>query len=914
MKNPFTRKDHLNIIPEDEPGIGNSHDEASLINKIHSRYSKHSSAIESIPLYDQTIPSYDESVIQPLDYAKNLIKNPVSRSKSYLVNLFPIARWLPYYPTRPKWILSDFITGVSVAIVLVPQAMSYAKLAGLPPQYGLYSSFIGLMMYSIFATSKDVSIGPVAVMSLEVSKIIDRIQDKYPGIYSAPEIGTTVALLCGAITLAVGLLRLGFLVELIPLPAVMAFTTGSAFNIITSQLPGLMGFSDLVNTHEAPYLIVIHFLQNLKHTKVDAAFGLVGLFILYIWKFTAQHMIDRYPQKALIWTYVLNVRTAIVIIFSTLISFLIIRHDKEHSPFAVTGFIESGLHNIGVFTPPNQLASRIAPDLPVATIVLVLEHISIAKSFGRVHDYKINPNQEFIAIGVTNLVGTFFHAYPATGSFSRTALASKCGVKTPFASVFAGFCVLIAIYCFTSAFYYIPKATLCAIIIHAVSDLMASYKSTLRLFLVQPLDCAIFLIGVLIAVFSSIENGIYFAMCASAALIIWRMCWTNGVFMGRIKVVQLVNPTIIKESDSKNKNELNNNLNDRSFSNSGLLSMPDSFMSVGSCNKGAYGEDVKTVNTDDGTSISYMYRWVPMNKKSMFNLNFNNSSNVHTRYINDNVCVQPPPPGIVVYRMSESFIYPNSSAQVEHILDYVKNNFHSSKDANYATWNNIHEIANLNYSLPQWNPKSMNFKNLMANVKNIGNKSNEEFVESNKDTYSKNNSTQEQNQNKSKLNIIHLDFSQVVAIDATSIQALIDMKRAITLFTDSPFEIHFSGIINPWVIHGLVNAGFGGKVNSDNIETFNSDNNVDENEIEPDIEEDRFNESENRLMHEDLEMANVNSKSPNDDTKNVDKYRYIDAALSGDNVLYPLNGTNFPHFHFDIPSYSEYDQLESINY
>lgn len=819
-------------------------------------------AIGSQPVPDYTIPEYSETPVTPVDYFKNLARDPGSRSKNYFVNLFPIFKWIAYYPTQPKWILSDFITGVSVAIVLVPQAMSYAKLAGLQPEYGLYSSFMGLMMYAIFATSKDVSIGPVAVMSLEVSKIINRIQDKYGDIYTPAQIGTTLALLCGAITLGVGLLKLGFLVELIPLPAVMAFTTGSAFNIITSQLPGLFGFADKVNNHQAPYLIVIHFLKNLKNTKVDAAFGLTGLFILYLWKYLSQRMVERQPKHALFWTYMLNIRTAIVIIFSTLISFLVIRHDKYNSPFQVTGEVQSGLKNVGKFVPPAELAARLAPDLPVATIVLVLEHISIAKSFGRLHDYKIDPNQEFIAIGVTNLVGTFFSAYPATGSFSRTALASKCGVKTPFASIFAGLCVLVAIYAFTSAFFYIPKATLCAIIIHAVSDLMASYKSTLKMYLISPIDSAIFIIGVFIAVFASIEYGIYFAMCASAAMIIWRMCWTNGAFLGRIRVVELINPHITNVFQNKkaNQNDYSGDANtdynegnggEKSFLNSGLVSMADSYMSVGSCNKANCHESTHSIT--ERNMVQYNYKWIPI-KKNVFN-----PSNIHTRYINGNVMIESPPPGVIVYRVNESFIYPNSAAQTDNILDFVKKNMRSSSEEREVLWNSISEIKKLD-----WNMNWLNWKKKTENDNNTNDSFSTDDVE------------------KPVLKVIHLDFSQVIAIDATSIQALIDMKRAISLYTNSDFEIHFSGILNPWIVRGLVNAGFGGKAGK-----------VQDNEIEVDLEEDRYNEEENRQL-DDIESC-------------IDINKYVSTAFDNNGILHPIFGTDLPHFHLDIPSYSEYD-------
>ncbi|GME99542.1 unnamed protein product [Ambrosiozyma monospora] len=276
---------------------------------------------------------------------------------------------------------------------------------------------------------------------------------------------------------------------------------------------------------------------------------------------------------------------------------------------------------------PANLPKHLAPHLPVATIILLLEHISIAKSFGRVNDYKINPNQELIAIGVTNLISTFFHAYPATGSFSRTALKAKCGVRTPFAGVFTGCCVLLAIYCFTSAFYYIPKAALSAVIIHAVSDLLTSWRITYNLYKINPLDLLIFIVGVFICVFSTIENGIYFAIACSAAVLLWRLCIPNGAFLGRVKVVEVVNPQI---SSSSSDNV--------------------STASSGSATNYNGKKDVSQVNTKDvSPNVNYHYSWVPLNTPT-------NPSNVHTDYVNSRVQIEPPPPGVFVFRPTESFV------------------------------------------------------------------------------------------------------------------------------------------------------------------------------------------------------------------------------------------------------------------
>lgn len=235
------------------------------------------------PVSNIALPQYNEREVTVLDYGRSVFNNPVGRFTGYLSSLFPISHWILHYNGR--WAYSDIIAGITVGIVLVPQSMSYAQLAGLSPEYGLYSSFVGVFIYSFFATSKDVSIGPVAVMSLQVSKVIAKVQEQNGDKYSAPEIATFLALICGGISAGIGILRLGFILEFISIPAVVGFMTGSAFSIVVGQVPGLMGFSKLVNTRTSAYMVVINTLKHLPDSTIDAAFGLVCLFILYLWKF-----------------------------------------------------------------------------------------------------------------------------------------------------------------------------------------------------------------------------------------------------------------------------------------------------------------------------------------------------------------------------------------------------------------------------------------------------------------------------------------------------------------------------------------------------------------------------------------------------------------------------------------------------
>jgi solute carrier family 26 (sodium-independent sulfate anion transporter), member 11 len=505
----------------------------------------------------------------------------------------------------------DLIAGLTVGAVVVPQSMSYAKIATLPVEYGLYSSFVGVFLYCFFATSKDVTIGPVAVMSLQTAKVIQSVQGSYPE-FTGPQIATALALLCGSITLGIGLIRLGFIVEFIPAPAIAGFMTGSAITIAVGQVPSLLGTSKLFDTRAACYLVIINTLKNLPHTTLDAAFGLPCLFVLYAYRYFFGWAARRWPKYKRWCFYALVLRNAIVVVFITIFSYLVCRHNPTKPPISILLTVPRGFQHVGSPFINSTLASALGSSLPVSTVVLLLEHIAISKSFGRINDYKIIPDQELIAIGVTNMIGSFFNAYPATGSFSRSAIKSKSGVRTPLAGIITGIVVILALYALTGAFYWIPNAGLAAgtspvfkqkltiVIIHAVGDLVVPPKQAYRFWRISPLEFIIFMSSVIVTIFTTLEDGIYVSVGASIVVLLYRIARPRGEFLGRVR---------IQAVDGLN----------------------------------AAQKKIRAV-------------YVPLRRKNM----------------NPDIHVDDPPPGVLIYRFEESFTYPNASRINDRIVDYAK--------------------------------------------------------------------------------------------------------------------------------------------------------------------------------------------------------------------------------------------------
>ncbi|CAO3663716.1 unnamed protein product [Rhizopus stolonifer] len=453
--------------------------------------------------------------------------------QEYVISLFPVITWIHRY--NLQWLIRDAIAGLTVGVVVVPQSMGYAKIAELPAQYGLYTAFVGLCVYCLFATSKDISIGPTAVMSLLVGQTVTRVTSANADI-TGTEIAVTMCLLTGAIAMFIGLVRLGILVDFIPGPAIAGFMTGSAITITIGQWPKLFGIKG-IDTQASTYLIFGNFFKHLPDTKLDVAFGLTGLFWLYGVRFGCQYLGKRFPKYANHFFFFGIMRNGILIIFATLIAFLI-NIGKETSPISILKTVPAGFQAMAVPNLKVDTVSAVASSLPSGVIILILEHVAIAKSFGRINDYSINPNQEIVAIGFTNIWASFFGAYPSTGSFSRTAIKARSGVKTPLAGVFSACVVILALYALTPAFYYIPDASLAAVVIHAVADLVSGPEYVKRLAKVSLWELFVFLAGVIITFFTTVEYGIYAAVGLSLVILLFRIARPRFWALGRIPLTQ----------------------------------------------------------------------------------------------------------------------------------------------------------------------------------------------------------------------------------------------------------------------------------------------------------------------------------------------------------------------------------------
>ncbi|KAI0013399.1 putative sulfate permease [Xylariaceae sp. FL0662B] len=549
----------------------------------------------------------------------------------YFKSLFPFLSWIGFY--NLQWFLGDLVAGITIGAVVVPQGMAYAKLANLPVQFGLYSSFMGVVIYWFFATSKDITIGPVAVVSTVTGTVVANTIAEHPEYADTPwVISSALAVISGAVVLFIGLIRCGWVVELIPLVSLAAFMTGSAINIAAGQVPTMMGITGF-STRDSTYLVIINTLKNLGKTDLNAAMGLTALTMLYLIRFSCGQAAKKIPSHQKLFFFLSTLRAVFVILLYTMISWLVNMHDREQPKFAILGEVPRGFQHTAVPTLNSTIISSFIGDLPATVIVLLIEHIAISKSFGRVNNYTINPSQEMVAIGVTNILGPFLGGYPSTGSFSRTAIKSKAGVRTPFAGVITAIVVLLAIYALTAVFFYIPSASLAAVIIHAVGDLITPPNTLYKFWRVSPLEVPIFFIGVFVTVFSTIEDGIYATICISFAIFLFRILKSHGRFLGKVKVHSVLGDNVIGNDN-------------RAVSGYGTFNVSDSTLSPPTRNV------FLPIDHGDGS--------------------------------NPEIEVASPYPGIFIYRFSESFSYPSANYTLDYLTSHIFANTRRTKLDTYA--------------------------------------------------------------------------------------------------------------------------------------------------------------------------------------------------------------------------------------
>ncbi|XP_046744753.1 sodium-independent sulfate anion transporter-like isoform X2 [Diprion similis] len=421
----------------------------------------------------------------------------------------PILEWFPRYTHLDA--VSDFIAGITLGLTMIPQSIAYAALAGLPVQYGLYSAFAGSLIYVFFGKIKEVSIGPTSLMSLLTLEYTRGLPLDFVFL---------LGFLAGCMELTFGLLNLGFLVDFISMPVTSGFTSATSVIIILGQLERLLGLEYKTSSNIEK---IVKAFQHIGDIRIgDTLIGISSIIFLLIFrKLNNVNLCWQQSEKKhkfvkkLLWFLSIG-RNALLILITTVLAFIMETAGK--SPFLLSGKVEPGLPSFGL--PPFStqdgnrtytfidMCSHLRSGIFILPLVAVLANVSIAKAFAS--DKGVDAAQEMRSLGLCNIFGSFVQSMPTCGAFSRSAVSNSSGVRTPLSGLYAGILTLLALSFLTPYFYYIPRASLAAVLIGAVI-FMIEWSIIPVLWKGSKKDMAAS-IGTFIACIISVEYGLLFGV------------------------------------------------------------------------------------------------------------------------------------------------------------------------------------------------------------------------------------------------------------------------------------------------------------------------------------------------------------------------------------------------------------------
>eukprot|EP00808_Paulinella_micropora_P006868 g61426.t1 len=454
---------------------------------------------------------------------KNMKQIVFEEFRKSLVGTFPARKWISQY--RWKDLLSDFLIGLTIGIVVVPQGLAYGTLAGLPPVFGLYCAMLPGVLYAIFGTSKELAVGPTALVSTLTGNVL--YETLTPAEMKDPSIvvGTAmvVAFYTGLIFLVLWALQGGFVAQFISPSVLSSFTCAVAIGIAVGQLPAALGFKiprgETIETAEK----IIHAIAEGDTNYCALIITICVLIILSIGRNINQRLAKKKYQQ---------IPWEIVVVIATI---LLTRHYRWNEKYnlPIIGKVPSGLP--GFQAPPLSKHSTIFFSSLALAIIDYIESISTARRLADKHHYEVYANQELFALGWCCLIGSFFLCFPSAGSLSRSALVSSSRTDgTPAFSIFVAALVALVLTLLTETLFYLPKATLAAIILNALRSLLLQILDPYHSWRHHPGESVVWVVCALATIIGHTSAGILTGLFASMFLLIHSLAYPLVFELGRL--------------------------------------------------------------------------------------------------------------------------------------------------------------------------------------------------------------------------------------------------------------------------------------------------------------------------------------------------------------------------------------------
>ncbi|MCB9008583.1 MAG: solute carrier family 26 protein [Ardenticatenaceae bacterium] len=442
-----------------------------------------------------------------------------------LRSILPAWHWLHQYPR--EHLVGDVLAGFIVAVMLVPQGMAYALLAGLPPEVGLYASILPLIIYGLLGSSRTLAVGPVAIVSLLVATGIAPLAEVGSGPYL--QLALTLALLVGIIQALMGLVRLGFLVNFLSHPVLAGFTSAAALVIGFSQLKHLLGLA----MPRLEFFELLHYaFTHLPETNfVTLALGGGGILILLYFKVGLGKLLKRWGVPSQWVLPITKSAPLVIVVLGTGLTWGL-RLDQQ-AGVAIVGDVPAGLPFLTLPTFNLELWRQLLPTALVISFVGYMESIAVAKSLASKRRQKVSANQELMALGAANLGAMLTGGYPVTGGFSRSVVNYDAGANSGLASIITAVLIALTVIFLTPIFYFLPQAMLAAIVIVAVAGLV-DVKTFRHVWRYNKADAASYLVTFGAVLIWGVENGILLGVGLAMLLFIWRSSRPHVAVVGRL--------------------------------------------------------------------------------------------------------------------------------------------------------------------------------------------------------------------------------------------------------------------------------------------------------------------------------------------------------------------------------------------
>lgn len=427
-----------------------------------------------------------------------------------IARLFPITKDLLTY--NKSTLYSDLIAGLSIAVIVIPQGLAYAMIAGLPPIYGLYAALVPQFIHGIMGTSRHPAVGPVALDSLVVAIALGALS--LSGIGEVVAAAIFLATMVGILQITMGLLQMGVLANYLSRPVISGFTSAAAIIIGLNQVEHLLGLQ--IESSNQIQKMLLSVAQNFNETHlITVVVGVSAMSLILVTK----KYFSKFPSSLLVSVF------GVILIWST-------RWDLHG--VEIVGHIPAGLPNFDLLTVSPELVRDMLPFALTLAVIGYVEIISITKELEEQEEkYFLKPNKELMALGTANLVGSFFQSYPVSASFSRSAVKFQSGALTGMTAVFSASIVGLTLLFFTSLFFYLPIAVLAGIIMVAVIRLI-NIRYAIDLYKTRRDEFFLLLITCLLTLFVGISQGILIGTLLSLLLMVIRTSKPHYAILAKV--------------------------------------------------------------------------------------------------------------------------------------------------------------------------------------------------------------------------------------------------------------------------------------------------------------------------------------------------------------------------------------------